>query len=91
MPGSMAHEAGAEEVRNVLQWLEFTPEELYRFYEIQRKFDASFDAEEKHYFEQTMIRIVSGFSVKTAQREEKIASLHLILSGELNGRGEGKE
>lgn len=86
----MTHEDDVNEAGNILQWLELTPKELHRFYEIQKKFEMSSDAGEKHYLERTMIQIVSGFGVKVAQRKEKIASLHLILSGEVNDRGQGK-
>ena len=82
--GGMVHEEDLNEMRDILQWLELTPDELHHFYEIKEKFDISSDAEEKHRLKQNMIHIVSGFSVKTAQREEKIASLHLILSGKPN-------
>lgn len=79
------------ELRHIREWLELTSLDLQHFYETKDEFDESFDAEEKRHLEQRMIRILSGFSAKTAQREEKIISLHRMLSGETSDRGREKQ
>lgn len=76
------------EMRLLLEWFELTPQEIKHFYEMKDELDDSFDAEDKQHLEQKMIQIVSGFSTKAAQREEKITSLHRILSGTRSNRHE---